>query len=31
MPSPVAGTVAELRVDVEDEVEVGSAICVIDS
>ena len=31
VPSPVAGTVAELRIDVEDEVEVGSAICVIDS
>ncbi|MCY3805778.1 MAG: hypothetical protein OXG91_04685 [bacterium] len=31
VPSPVAGTVAELRVEVEDEVEVGSAICVIES
>ncbi len=31
VPSPVAGTVAELRVDVEDEVEVGAALCVIES
>ncbi len=31
VPSPVAGTVAELRVEVEDEVEVGAALCVIES
>lgn len=31
VPSPVAGAVAELRVEVEDEVEVGAAICVIES
>ncbi len=31
VPSPVAGVVAELRVDIEDEVEVGAALCVIES
>ncbi|MCY3561277.1 MAG: hypothetical protein OXH20_08945 [bacterium] len=31
VPSPVAGTVAELSVGVEDEVPVGAAICVIES
>lgn len=31
VPSPVAGTVAELRVDIEDEVAVGAALCVIES
>ncbi len=31
VPSPVAGTVAELRVEVEEEVAVGTAICVIES
>ena len=31
VPSPVGGTVAELRVEVDDEVAVGAAICVIES
>ncbi len=31
VPTPVAGTVAELRVEVEEEVEVGAALCVIES
>ena len=31
VPSPVAGSVAELSVGVEDEVPVGAAICVIES
>ena len=31
VPSPVAGTVAELRVEVEDEVAVGAPLCVIES
>ena len=31
VPSPVAGVVAELRVDVEDEVSVGAPLCVIES
>ena len=31
VPTPVGGVVAELRVDEEDEVGVGEAICVIDS
>ena len=31
VPSPVAGTVAELRVDIEEEVAVGAALCVIES
>lgn len=31
VPTPVGGVVAELRVDEDDEVGVGEAICVIDS
>ena len=31
VPSPVGGTVAELRAAPEDEVAVGTAICVIES
>ena len=31
VPSPVGGKVAELRVEAEDEVAVGAAICVIES
>lgn len=31
VPSPVAGTVAELRAEVEEEVAVGAPICVIET
>ena len=31
VPTPVGGVVAELRVNEDDEVGVGEAICVIDS
>ena len=31
LPSPVAGTVVELLVAVDDEVEVGTPVCAIDT
>ena len=31
LPSPVAGTVAELLVEIDDEVEVGTPVCAIDT
>ena len=31
LPSPVAGTVVELLVEIDDEVEVGTPVCAIDT
>ena len=31
LPAPVSGTVAELLVDVDDEVQVGEPVCTIDT